>query len=78
MTDYIAQVPFLQLAGQFKDARAATEWLRENEVQLLFLDIHLEVTIACGVILSYYLTKWVESLRIEERWTARTKGGSGR
>lgn len=44
----------------------------------LFLDIHLEVTIACGVILSYYLTKWVESLRIEERWGARTKGGSGR
>lgn len=44
----------------------------------LFLDIHLEVTIACGVILSYYLTKWIESLRIEERWAARTKGGSGR
>ncbi|MCA0398594.1 MAG: response regulator transcription factor [Bacteroidetes bacterium] len=41
LTDYIAQVPFLQLAGQFKDAIAATEWLRENEVQLLFLDIHL-------------------------------------
>lgn len=41
VSDYIAQVPFLQLAGVFKDALLATEWLRTNEVQLLFLDIHL-------------------------------------
>ncbi|MBS1576021.1 MAG: response regulator transcription factor, partial [Bacteroidetes bacterium] len=38
---YIAQVPFLQLEGSFKDAILATEWLRTNEVQLIFLDIHL-------------------------------------
>lgn len=41
LSDYVAQVPFLQLAGSFKDAILATEWLRTNEVQLIFLDIHL-------------------------------------
>lgn len=41
LADYIAQVPFLQLEGSFKDAILATEWLRSNEVQLIFLDIHL-------------------------------------
>ncbi len=41
LSDYIVQVPFLQLEGTFKDAILATEWLRTNEVQLLFLDIHL-------------------------------------
>ena len=41
LTDYVAQVPFLQLEGSFKDAILATEWLRTNEVHLIFLDIHL-------------------------------------
>ncbi|MBH2005625.1 MAG: response regulator transcription factor [Sphingobacteriia bacterium] len=41
LADYVAQVPFLQLEGSFKDALLATEWLRTNEVQLMFLDIHL-------------------------------------
>lgn len=41
LADYVTQVPFLQLEGSFKDAILATEWLRTNEVQLLFLDIHL-------------------------------------
>lgn len=41
LSDYVAQVPFLQLEGTFKDAILATEWLRTNEVQLMFLDIHL-------------------------------------
>ena len=41
LSDYISQVPFLQLEGTFKDAILATEWLRKNEVQLMFLDIHL-------------------------------------
>ena len=41
LADYIAQVHFLQLEGSFKDAILATEWLRSNEVQLIFLDIHL-------------------------------------
>lgn len=41
LADYIAQVPFLELEGSFKDAILATEWLRTNDVQLIFLDIHL-------------------------------------
>ncbi|HEV7332516.1 MAG TPA: LytTR family DNA-binding domain-containing protein [Flavisolibacter sp.] len=41
LTDYIAQVPFLELLGTFKDALLATDYLREHSVDLLFLDIHL-------------------------------------
>jgi Response regulator of the LytR/AlgR family len=36
-----SQVPFLELNGTFKDAILATEYLRENTVDLIFLDIHL-------------------------------------
>jgi two-component system, LytTR family, response regulator len=39
--DYVSQVPFLQLQGTFKDAILATEYLRDNSVDLIFLDIHL-------------------------------------
>ena len=39
--DYIAQVPFLKLKGTFKDAILATDWLRDNTIELIFLDIHL-------------------------------------
>ena len=41
LSDYIADVPFLQLQGVFKDAILATEYLRDNTVDLIFLDIHL-------------------------------------
>lgn len=41
LTDYISQVPFLGLLGTFKDAILATDWLRQNETDLIFLDIHL-------------------------------------
>ena len=41
LTDYISQVPFLELKGTFKDAILATDWLRQNETDLIFLDIHL-------------------------------------
>jgi two-component system, LytTR family, response regulator len=41
LTDYVLQVPFLDLKAAFKDAILATEWLRENAVDLIFLDIHL-------------------------------------
>jgi two-component system, LytTR family, response regulator len=41
LTDYISQVPFLEFKGTFKDAILATEWLRQNETDLIFLDIHL-------------------------------------
>ena len=41
LSDYVSQVPFLELNGTFKDAILATEYLRENAVDLIFLDIHL-------------------------------------
>src|SRR6478752_9580764 len=41
LTDYISQVPFLELCGSFKDAIIATDYLRSNSVDLIFLDIHL-------------------------------------
>jgi DNA-binding LytR/AlgR family response regulator len=41
LTDYISEVPFLELKGHFKDAILATEYLRENSTDLIFLDIHL-------------------------------------
>ncbi|MFN8343658.1 MAG: response regulator transcription factor [Spirosomataceae bacterium] len=41
LSDYIAQIPFLELAGAFKDAILATEYLRDHSVDLIFLDIHL-------------------------------------
>jgi DNA-binding LytR/AlgR family response regulator len=41
LSDYILQVPFLQLEGTFKDAILATDWLRDHHTDLIFLDIHL-------------------------------------
>jgi two-component system, LytTR family, response regulator len=41
LSDYISQVPFLELKGSFKDAILATDYLRSNRIDLLFLDIHL-------------------------------------
>lgn len=41
LSDYISQVPFLKLEKSFKDAILATEWLRSNDIELIFLDIHL-------------------------------------
>lgn len=41
LTDYVSQVPFLELRGTFRDAILATDYLRENTVDLIFLDIHL-------------------------------------
>ena len=41
LSDYISQVPFLELKGSFKDAILATDYLRQNTVDLIFLDIHL-------------------------------------
>jgi len=41
LADYIAQVPFLTLQGTFKDAVLATDYLRNNKPDLIFLDIHL-------------------------------------
>jgi len=41
LSDYILQVPFLELQGSFKDAILATDYLRHNNTDLIFLDIHL-------------------------------------
>jgi two-component system, LytTR family, response regulator len=41
LADYVSQVPFLELLGTFKDAILATDWLRHNNTDLMFLDIHL-------------------------------------
>lgn len=41
LADYVSQVPFLELQGNFKDAILATDWLRTNDTDLMFLDIHL-------------------------------------
>src|SRR6185503_17866235 len=41
LSDYILQVPFLELQGTFKDAILATDYLRDHHTDLIFLDIHL-------------------------------------
>jgi len=41
LSDYVSQVPFLELQGTFKDAILATDFLRNNLTELIFLDIHL-------------------------------------
>ena len=41
LADYVAQVPFLELQGTFKDAILATEFLHDHSTDLIFLDIHL-------------------------------------
>lgn len=41
LSEYILQVPFLELKKTFKDAILATDYLREHTIDLIFLDIHL-------------------------------------
>jgi two-component system LytT family response regulator len=41
LVGYIENVPFLELAGSFKNALLAADFLHEQSVDLLFLDIHL-------------------------------------
>jgi two-component system LytT family response regulator len=41
LSDYIGEVPFLELQKVFKDAILASEFLQQQEVDLIFLDIHL-------------------------------------
>src|SRR4030067_71488 len=41
LSDYISQVQFLELQKTFKDAILATDYLRTNQTDLIFLDIHL-------------------------------------
>jgi two-component system, LytTR family, response regulator len=41
LSDYVKQVPFLELQKTFKDAILAAEFLHDNKTDLIFLDIHL-------------------------------------
>jgi len=41
LSEYISQIPFLRLQGAFKDAILAADYLRQNTIDLMFLDIHL-------------------------------------
>jgi len=41
LADYISQVPFLELEGTFKDAILASDYMRDHQPDLIFLDIHL-------------------------------------
>lgn len=41
LADYVKQVPFLDLKNIFGDGIAAMEWLLENKVDLIFIDINL-------------------------------------
>lgn len=41
LTDYIRQVPFLALKGTFKNALLAMDFLKDHDIELIFLDIHL-------------------------------------
>lgn len=41
LADYIAQIPWLELSATFRDALLATDYLRQNTIDLIFLDIHL-------------------------------------
>lgn len=41
LAEYCAQVPFLELKGQFNDALAAVAFLQDNPVDVVFLDIQM-------------------------------------
>ncbi|ULQ55904.1 LytTR family DNA-binding domain-containing protein [Flavihumibacter rivuli] len=41
LAEYISQVPYLDLKGQYRDARSAAGHLQQEMVDLVFLDIHL-------------------------------------
>jgi len=38
---YISKIPFLELASTFRSAVAAQEWLKENSVDLIFVDVNM-------------------------------------
>jgi len=41
MSGYINNVPFLELVGQFDSSYAALEFMQENQVDLIFLDVQM-------------------------------------
>jgi two-component system LytT family response regulator len=41
ISGYISKIPFLELAATFRSAVLAQEWLQENSVDLIFVDINM-------------------------------------
>lgn len=41
ISGYIANIPFLELVSTFRSAVVAQTWLKENEVDLIFVDINM-------------------------------------
>lgn len=41
VSGYIAKIPFLELVATFRSAVSAQEWLKENETDLIFVDINM-------------------------------------
>ncbi|MBO7220151.1 MAG: response regulator transcription factor [Alistipes sp.] len=41
MSGYISKIPFLELAATFRSALSAKEWLKENSVDLIFVDVNM-------------------------------------
>lgn len=41
LTEYVEEVPFLQLAGNYENAIKASVYLQSNQVDLMFLDIQM-------------------------------------
>ncbi len=41
ISSYISKIPFLELAATFRSAVAAQEWLKENDTDLIFVDINM-------------------------------------
>lgn len=41
ISSYISKIPTLELLSTFRSAVAAKEWLKENEVDLIFVDINM-------------------------------------
>jgi two-component system LytT family response regulator len=41
ITSYIGKIPFLELVATFRSAVSAQEWLKENETDLIFVDINM-------------------------------------
>ena len=41
ISSYISKIPFLELSATFRSAVAAQEWLKENDTDLIFVDINM-------------------------------------
>ena len=41
ISGYIGKIPFLELVATFRSAVSAREWLKENEIDLIFVDINM-------------------------------------